>query len=227
MIALEVCAEGLSAAIAAGDGGADRVELCSWRGGGGVTPSIGAIEVACQRLAIPVHVLIRPRAGDFVYDLTELEEMRRDVAATRAAGASGVVLGVLQENGEIDARATARLVAEARPMSVTFHKAIDATPDLAAGLATLIELGIDRVLTSGGAATAREGIAQLERLVTLAAGRIVVMAGGSITRGDVPRLLAAGLTELHIGSAACINDKTAADAVSAFLRALRHHEASA
>lgn len=226
MIALEVCAEGLTAALAAGDGGADRVELCACRDCGGVTPSLGAVAVACRRLAIPVHVLIRPRAGDFVYDLAEMEEMRHDIAAVREAGASGVVLGVLQDDTTIDVKATARLVAEARPMSVTFHKAFDATPDLEASLATLIEMGIDRVLTSGGAATAREGVSCLGRLVEIAAGRITVMAGGAITREDIPHLVAAGLSELHIGSAAGLRGATNPDAVAAFVRRLRHHETS-
>lgn len=226
MITLEVCVEGLAAALAAGDGGADRIELCSWRECGGVTPSIGAVAVACQRLAVPVHVLIRPRSGDFVYDLAEIEEMHRDIAAAREAGAAGVVLGVLSPDGTVDARSTARLLAEARPMSVTFHKAIDATPDLEDALETLIELGIDRVLTSGGATTAREGIDQLGRLVRLSAGRIAVLAGGSIARGDIPRLVAAGLNEIHIGSAACVEGKTSADSVGSFLRSLRHFEAS-
>jgi copper homeostasis protein len=226
MISVEVCAEGLAAALAAGDGGADRVELCSWRGAGGVTPSAGAVTVACRRLAIPVHVLIRPRAGDFVYDLAEREEMAHDVAAARDAGAAAVVLGVLNRDGTIDGRAVARLAAIARPMSVTFHKAFDATPDLHAALETLVDLGVDRVLTSGGRATAREGVAMLAELVRHAGDRLAVLAGGSIARPDIPALVDAGLAELHIGSAACnAGGGTDPEAVRTFVGLLRRHEA--
>jgi copper homeostasis protein len=224
MTTIEVCAEGLEAALAAGDGGADRVELCSHRDAGGVTPSIGAVAVACDRLAIPVHVLIRPRAGDFAYSLAERDEMRRDIAAAREAGAAGVVLGVLNPDGTIDARAVARLVAEARPLSVTFHKAFDAAPDLAAALDALIDLGVERVLTSGGRPTAREGAPTLAALVARSAGRIAVLAGGAIARADVPALLESGLDELHVGSAACRYGRTDPDTIRAFVALVRRAE---
>ena len=202
-IPVEICAEGVLSAFAAKAGGADRIELCENRAVGGVTPSTGAIWIA-RRANIPVHVLIRPRGGDFRHDVLELEAMRHDIETAGSLGASGVVLGLLDPEGRIDSRTMARLIEDARPMSVTFHKAFDATRDPFEALDDLIALGVDRVLTSGHAPTAMEGLSRIVELTRRAAGRIGVMAGGSIALAQVRPIIAAGVKEIHLGSAACL-----------------------
>ena len=169
-VTVEICVGDLESALAAGQGGADRVELCDHLSVGGTTPGAGTIAEACRRLAIPVHVLVRPRGGDFVHSEAELAAMRYEIELARKLGAAGVVIGVLKPDATIDREQTAALVDLARPMSVTFHKAFDQTPDLEQSLDTLIALGVDRVLTSGGRPTALEGI-----------------DGLAATRGAVPR----------------------------------------
>jgi len=200
-VTVEICAEGLTSALAAGQGGADRVELCENLAVGGVTPGPGAIAVASERLAIPVHVLIRPRGGDFAYSDSEFQAMMRDIPIARSLGASGVVLGCLNREKQVDRERLARLIDVARPLSVTFHKAFDATPDPFEALGALIELGVDRVLTSGHASTAMEGLATLAKLTRLGAARIAVMAGGSIRLDQVRTIIGAGVREIHLGSA--------------------------
>ena len=218
---VEICAEGLASALAAGEGGADRVELCESLAIGGVTPGPGAIAVACDRLAIPVQVLVRPRGGDFVYGRAELEAMRLDILVAKKSGASGVVLGVLDGRGAIDRDRVARLVDVATPMTVTFHKAFDALADPIAGLEVLIALGVDRVLTSGGAAMARLGVARLAELVQHASGRIAILAGGRVSARDLAPLVAAGLAEIHAGSAVAENRATNAALVRRFVASAR------
>jgi copper homeostasis protein len=200
-VAVEICVQGIASALAAAEGGASRVELCEDLRVGGVTPSAGMVAVACQRLSIPVHVLIRPRGGDFIYSEPELAMIARDLAIARDLGAAGVVLGILQPDGTVDRDRMAKLVEEARPLPVTFHKAFDATRDPWEALDTLLDLGIDRVLTSGHAATAVEGRATLEELHRRAAGKVVILAGGSVSLSDLPALFASGLREIHSGSA--------------------------
>ena len=200
--AVEICAEGIASALAAGRGGADRVELCENLAVGGVTPGPGSIALAAERLAVPVHVLVRPRGGDFVYSVDESEAIRRDVEIARTLGTAGVVFGCLTGEGRVDRDRTARWLDVARPMSVTFHKAFDATRDPLEALDDLIGLGVDRVLTSGHAPTAMEGLATLAELTRRASGRIAVMAGGSIARGQIRPIIGAGVREIHLGSAA-------------------------
>ena len=203
-VPVEICAEGITSALAAGRGGADRVELCENLAVGGVTPGAGSIAVAAERLSIPVHVLIRPRGGDFLYSDDEFLAMKRDVQAAKALGASGVVLGLLTGEGRVDLERLAWLSEAARPLSVTFHKAFDAVIDPFQGLDDLIMLGVDRVLTSGHAPTAMAGLATLAELTGRADGRIAVMAGGSITLAQVRPIIEAGVGEIHLGSAACL-----------------------
>jgi copper homeostasis protein len=201
-IAIEICVGDVESAIAAEAGGADRVELCDNLAVGGTTPSAGTIAETCRWLSIPVHVLIRPRAGDFVYSDCELAVMRHDIQAAKALGAAGVVLGVLSPGGAMDVERTAALIALARPLSVTFHKAIDQSENLLETLDALIALGVDRVLTSGGRPTAREGIETLRALVERAADRIAVMAGGRLDLDHVEAVIQQSrVGEVHLGSA--------------------------
>lgn len=200
-VPVEICVEGLSSALQASD--ASRIELCENLSVGGVTPSAGAIAVACERLSIPVHVLIRPRGGDFVYSDDELLAMKRDIQAAKGLGASGVVLGLLTNDRRIDLEKTAWLIEQARPLSVTFHKAFDAARDPFEALDDLVSLGVDRVLTSGHAATAFEGLETLVELTKRSRGKLAVMAGGSIALEQIRPIIEAGVKEIHLGSAAC------------------------
>jgi copper homeostasis protein len=201
-VTIEICTGDLESALAAGKGGADRVELCDNLEVGGTTPSAGTIAEACRRLAIPVHVLIRPRAGDFLPTAAELAAMSHDIAMARNLGASGAVLGLLRPDGTIDRERTASLIELARPMSVTFHKAFDQVRDHEEALDTLIALGVDRVLTSGCRPTAMDGIDTLRKLVDCAGGRITILAGGRITAENIePILSSTGVREIHLGSA--------------------------
>lgn len=218
-VTVEICVEGLASALAAGAGGADRVELCEHLEVGGVTPSAGAIAVACQSLDLPVHVLVRPKAGDFVVSDLEFQAMRHDVATARSLGAAGVVLGILNSDDTVDEARTALLIAEARPMTVTFHRAFDQVPDPVQALESLITLGVERVLTSGQAESARAGSPRLGELHSRAAGRIIVLAGGKIQDDDFPALTAMGLHEIHVGSAACESGKTEVQAVRRIMHA--------
>jgi copper homeostasis protein len=193
----EVCTDSLAGVMAARDAGAHRAELCSSVDDGGITPSIGLIELACE-VGIPVHVLVRPRAGNFVYSSAEMRVMLRDLEAIKNAGAAGAVIGVLERDGQLDLERTRELIAASRPMSVTFHRAFDVCNDPTGVLEQLIGLGVDRVLTSGQEPTALEGAAVIQKLNHQARGRIVVMAGGGIRAHNVKRvLLETGVTEIH------------------------------
>jgi copper homeostasis protein len=199
-VIVEVCLDSVESAIAAERGGAHRVELCGNVLEGGVTPSAGMIAAVRRAISIPVHVMIRPRGGDFLYSDHELGIMRRDIEAAKELGADGVVLGILDEDGNIDAHRTSELVQLARPLNVTFHRAIDMTRDPVSALEALIDLRIGRVLTSGGEQTAIEGQEAIARLVRTAAGRIVVMAGSGIHEQNVRQFIeATGVHEIHVG----------------------------
>lgn len=195
---LEVCVESAEGAVAAAEGGARRVELCSALGVGGLTPSPGAIRAARERLSIGLVVLLRPRPGDFLYSRTELEVLEQDLAFCRDAGVDGVALGLLRADGRIDLWRTQRLVELARPMSVTFHRAFDLCDDLEHALEELVQLGVERVLSSGGEASALEGADRLRALVLRASGRIGIVAGGGVREHNVRELLErTGVRELH------------------------------
>jgi copper homeostasis protein len=189
---------------------AGRLELCGELLQGGVTPSAGLIEGVASKVKIPVCVLIRPRTGDFLYTDDEIDVMRRDVALCKSLGVAGVVFGALTSDGDVDVARMKALVELARPMSVTFHRAFDFTRDREWALDTLIDLGLDRVLTSGGAGTALEGASELSRLVHRAAERIAVMAGGAVDgRSGGARAGGGAGAELHAAST-CGGDARAA-----------------
>lgn len=187
---LEICAASLPSALAAQAGGAHRVELCQNLEQGGTTPSYGLIKEVRARLRIPVFVLIRPRPGGFVYSPGELAVMQADVEMCRELGCAGVVLGVLDEAGRVDQAACWALVAAAGPLQVTFHRAFDACPGQPGALEAVINLGCQRVLTSGGQATAEAGQDRLAALVAQAAGRISVVPGAGITAANIQALAA-------------------------------------
>ncbi len=198
-VIVEACVDAIDAAIEAEHGGADRVELCGELLQGGVTPSAGLIGAVWERVEIPVFVLIRPRTGDFLYDVDEVDVMLRDIALARSLDADGIVVGALTRDGDVDVRTVHELVDAAGSMQVTFHRAFDYVRDQDVALETLIELGVDRVLTSGGAATALAGAERLRSLVELAGDDIDILAGGSITADNVAEVVRRSrVREVHL-----------------------------
>ena len=198
MAILEVCCGDFRSVLNAKSAGAPRVELCAALSEGGLTPSWGLLRQAMQVPGIAKHVLIRVREGDFCYSSAEIEIMLADIEQAKQLGADGVVVGALLPNGKIDILNTQRMIEAARPMSVTFHRAFDRSDDLLQNLEILIELGVDRVLTSGGAPTAWEGREMLRKLVNRAAGRIQILVGAGVTaENGVSLLHATAARELH------------------------------
>lgn len=197
----EICVDSVAGARAAKEAGADRVELCADLMEGGITPSRGMMREARKIDGIRLHVIIRPRGGDFLFDAEELAIQRHDIQTAKTEGADGVVIGLLKAEGTIDIERTRELVALARPLKVTFHRAFDMTPEPFAALETLIGIGIDRVLTSGQEATVLEGLPLIKELVRRAGDRIVVMPGGGITARNVARIVrGAKPREIHFAA---------------------------
>jgi copper homeostasis protein len=202
-ILFEACVDSIESARGALVGGADRVELCADLPAGGVSPGPGTIEVVRGLVRIPVHVLVRPRAGDFLYSQDEFEAMRGDVEFSKRCGADGVVLGILREDGTVDEDRMQTLVSLARPMRVTFHRAFDAVVDPFEAIETLVSLGVDRILTSGQAETAEKGADRIRDLVAKAGFRIVVMAGGGLHENNVRTVVdRTGVREVHAAARA-------------------------
>jgi len=198
-VLVEACVDSVGSAIAAQQGGARRIELCDNLVEGGTTPSAGTIALCRARLRIPIYVMIRPRGGDFCYSPVELDVMRRDIDAAHAFGADGVVLGLLTPDGRVDRRRTRALLELARPLDVTFHRAIDVARDPLTALDDLITLGVDRVLTSGQSRTALAGARVIAELVERAAGRLVVLAGGGVDEKNAHQVVArTGVREIHV-----------------------------
>src|SRR3954463_7335682 len=165
MVLIEACVDAIDSALEAEAGGAGRIELCGELLQGGITPSTGLIGAVWERANVPVFTLIRPRPGDFHYSDDELDVMLRDIANARAMDVDGVVFGALTPTGELDIGSLAKLIDAAGDLEITFHRAFDYVKDQTVALEALIELGVDRVLTSGGASTALEGVDQIARLV--------------------------------------------------------------
>lgn len=186
---LEICVESVDHAVAAERGGAHRIELCSDLPSGGITPSAGFMQTARRQVRIPIHMLIRPRPGDFIYSDHEFQIMRDDILAARQFGMDGIVLGVLQPDGNVDVERTRSLVALAHPLPVTFHRAFDSSPDLETSLEDVIRTRASRILTSGGQPRATDALPTLARLIEKAKGRILVMPGGGINSDNVVRVI--------------------------------------
>lgn len=200
---LEICAGDIESVHAASAGGADRVELCSALGEGGVTPSVGFIRQALRVPGLKVHVLIRPRGGDFLYTPEEIDAMVEDIRVCREAGVNGVVIGALTPDGDIDIPACRRMMDAAAGMSVTFHRAFDLCRNADEALDKIIELGCDRILTSGQAASALEGIPLLKHLSGRAAGRLIILAGGGVSPENAVEILEkSGINEIHASARA-------------------------
>ncbi|SCB13010.1 copper homeostasis protein CutC [Rhizobium hainanense] len=203
---LEVCVEDIAGLKAAIEGGGDRIELCSALPLGGLTPSAGLM-AAAARMPVPAYAIVRPRAGSFVYSGDELDIMKRDIDAARAAGLPGVVLGASLPDGRLDIDALAALAAQAEGLGKTLHRAFDLVPDVEEAVDAAISLGFERILTSGGARTAAEGVAMLEQAIASAAGRISIMPGSGVTLATVgqlwPRL---EISEIHASCSATVSE---------------------
>jgi copper homeostasis protein len=197
----EVCVDSLAGARAAKAAGADRVELCADLLEGGITPSRGMIRQARAIVGIGLHVMIRPRGGDFLFDDDEFAVMRSDIETAKTEGADGVVIGLLTAAGEVDMARTRELISRARPLSTTFHRAFDMTPEPFRAIEMLVDLGVDRVLTSGQEASVLDGLPLIAELIEHAGNRIVVMPGGGITERNVDRIVAAAKPrEIHFAA---------------------------
>jgi copper homeostasis protein len=195
---LEICAESVDHAIAAERAGAHRVELCSDLSSGGITPSAGLMQAVRRHINIPIHVLIRPRPGDFFYSAHELEIMRHDILAAKQFGMDGVVLGLLHENTQVDIERAKALVELARPLPVTFHRAFDASENLERSLEDVIQTGAARILTSGGQPSATAGLSTLARLVQAASGRILLVPCGGVNSENILPIVRTTLAhEIH------------------------------
>lgn len=209
----EICANSVESCLAAQEGGADRVELCAGIPEGGTTPSYGEIKLARKLLTkTKLHVIIRPRGGDFLYTPLELERMEEDIRICRDLGVDGVVFGCLTEEGEIDREANRRLVELARPMSVTFHRAFDRTADPMKALEDIISLGCNRILTSGQQPKAIDGIsllAQLEKkLKEYPLPPIQLLAGSGVNEENIRQIFdATGIHEYHFSARANVVSK--------------------
>jgi copper homeostasis protein len=197
-VKLEVCIDRIDSAFAAKAGGADRIEVCGALRVGGITPSVGLIEQCVAIGGINVVVMIRPHGGGFCYEAADVQTMIGDIRQAKQLGVQGVVLGALRPDGQVDPELCRRFCDEAHPLQVTFHRAFDLTPDPQAALDCLIELGIDRVLTSGQAETGKKGAALIRVLVDQAGTAIFIMAGGGIQPENVAALVReTGVQEVH------------------------------
>jgi len=199
-ILLEIAVASLERAIAAQSAGAHRLELCSQLELGGLTPAINLVRQVRQAVQLPIHVMVRPRAGNFVYTAGEFAQMKSDITALRQENIQGIVTGILLPDSSIDIAHTRELVSLASPLEGTFHRAFDEVPDPFPALEVVIETGATRILTSGGAPSTPEGVAALRKLIQQAGGRATILPGGGIHAGNIAALVrATGAREIHTG----------------------------
>lgn len=197
---LEISLDSVESAIAAQRGGAQRVELCANLVEGGTTPSAGMIASVRKQIRMPLHVMIRPRGGDFCYTPLEFETMTRDILMAKQLRADGIVCGLLRPDGKVDVNRTRELIDLARPLPVTFHRAFDMTANLKSGLEAVIESGAARILTSGGETLAENALGVLRSLVHAARNRIAIMVCGGVREHNARRIAdETGVRELHVG----------------------------
>lgn len=204
---LEVCANSVESCIIAQEAGANRVELCENLSVGGTTPSYGCIKLSRQKLSIPINILIRPRPGDFLYSSMEFKQIKEDIAIAKELGANGIVCGMLLPNGKIDEERTTELVECSKPLTFTFHRAFDFTPNPIEALETVIKVGSTNLLTSGQHKTAIDGIALLKKLVTLAGNRLNIIAGGGINAQNVEILKGSEIKQFHMSGSVQVKSK--------------------
>ncbi|MBL7858645.1 MAG: copper homeostasis protein CutC [Cyclobacteriaceae bacterium] len=200
-LAVEIVVYNIDSALKAQEGGADRIELCDNPGEGGTTPAYGTIEVVRQHVTLDVFVMIRPRGGDFQYSSYEFYAMKRDIAQCQRLSVDGVVFGILTPEGRIDKQRCQELIAKARPLKVTCHRAFDMTRDPFEALEDCIEVGFDRILTAGQQAQASKGATLIGELIKRANGRIAIMPGSGVNEDTVSDIVAtSGATEIHFSA---------------------------
>jgi copper homeostasis protein len=200
-ITTEIVVFNIESAINAQKGGADRIELCDNPAEGGTTPSFGVMEIVRQAVSMDVYAMVRPRGGDFVYSAFEYYAMKRDIEMCKRASMDGVVLGILKPDGTLDKDRCKKLIDAARPMKVTCHRAFDVTRDPFEALEAGIEVGFDRILTSGQAQTAPEGLTLIKELVERAGNRISIMPGSGIHEGNAKQIIdSTGAKEIHFSA---------------------------
>jgi len=207
---LEIACFNAESAVIAQQAGADRIELCDNYKNGGVTPQKGTLVAVCSRLHIPVHVIIRPRGGNFVYSPQEVEAMKEAITFCRTQPVKGLVLGALTTDDQVDAALCKELITLANPLPVSFHRAIDHCKDHDAAMKQLIGLGVQRVLTSGFSEIAVQGLSDLKYLQATYGQQIIIMPGGGIRSSNIQSLMQSGCTEYH--SAAITGASETADA---------------
>lgn len=201
---LEVCANSFQSAVNANDAGAHRIELCQELSVGGITPSFGLIKEVISAIDIPVYVLIRPRAGNFVYSDAEFQIMKQDIQACKELGCHGIVSGILNSDNTIDIERTQELVELSKPLAFTFHRAFDEVEKPKAAIQQLMHLNIDRVLTSGQEASAEYGIELLKELHAIANDKIIILAGGGVSSNNVSKFQNLGLKEVHASASSTL-----------------------
>jgi copper homeostasis protein len=222
---LEVAVDSPVRAMAAERAGAHRLELCANLETGGLTPGLALIREVRAAVRIPIHVMVRPRPGDFVYSANEFEEMKKSIKSIRAQNVQGIVTGMLLPDGSVDMQCTGNLIALASPMQVTFHRAFDEAKDLATALEDIVLTGAHRILTSGGAADAQKGASTLRTLIQQARNRISILLGGGLHPGNIAEVArATGTRELHTGLSGVI--PYASQNIEAFESAVRDCVAS-
>ena len=205
---LEVCANGYESALNAQTGGAIRVEFCDNLAEGGTTPSYGQLALAKKNLSIEIWPIIRPRGGDFLCSELEFELMKEDISACKSLNCDGIVIGILKADGTIDKQRCAELIELAKPLPVAFHRAFDMSNNMEQALEDLIELGVVRVLSSGGAKSAITGADKLAELIRLANGRIAIMPGAGIHKDNICTLISAtGATQFHASAKSLVASK--------------------
>lgn len=210
MIQMEVCVNSLASAVAAQQGGAIRVEFCDNLPEGGTTPSYAQLKLAKSLLKVQVYPIIRPRGGDFLYSSLEFELMKEDIKLCRSLQCDGIVTGILLANGRIDQERCAELIELAGPMKVAFHRAFDMSNNLEESLEDIINLGFERILSSGGAASALQGATTLKKLINQAAGRIGIMPGAGIREHNIAEIIRiTGAKEFHASAKKALNSKMA------------------
>ena len=204
---LEICANSLQSALNAQKADADRIELCSELSVGGVTPSLGLLKAVKEKVAIPVHVLIRPRSGNFNYSDDEFEQMKLDIQLCKDLGFAGIVSGVLQEDESIDTKRTQELIEISKPLSFTFHRAFDCVPNPEEALKKLMQLKADRILTSGQKDKAIDGLELLKLLERKSKDQLIILPGSGIRPENAAVFKEAGFEEIHTSASVFVDNK--------------------
>ncbi|MFY7672427.1 copper homeostasis protein CutC [Tenacibaculum sp. MEBiC06402] len=206
---LEICANSYQSALNAEQAGAHRIELCSELNSGGITPSYGLIQKVISELSIETFVLIRPRSGNFVYSEAEFDIMKQDIIKCKSLGVNGIVSGVLMQDNTIDVERTKELISIAYPLPFAFHRAFDLVKNPIEGIQQLIELKVDRILTSGQQNKALEGITLLQKLNQQFGNQIIILPGSGINSKNVTDFKKAGFSEVHASASIIIQESTA------------------